>query len=292
MKIITADVFSRLPAAFRHTGPPSAWAAMTRPGQAMHSFLEGPAYDARGDLWLADVPYGRIFRIDPAGSWHLGLEYAGEPHSLRPMADGRFAIVDYSRGLLAFDPRDGGLETLAADDGDDQFLGLSDLTVAANGDIWFTDSGRTSLSDARGRLYRRTVDGAIERVLSMLPYPNGVVLSADGATVFVAVTRANAVWRLAAGDPARPPMAGVYVQLSGGLGPDGLAMSGDGFLAVAHARAGRALVFDPRGDAVAEVRTPGGMATTAVAFNGDDTLVITEADEGTVYRVPAAHWRS
>jgi hypothetical protein len=40
-------------------------------------------------------------------------------------------------------------------------------------------------------------------------------------------------------------MVGTWVQLSGGLGPDGLAVNADGFVAVAHGQAGRAWVFDP-----------------------------------------------
>jgi gluconolactonase len=290
-KIFNAEVFTRLPLSLHHTGAPSAWARMTRPGESMHSFLEGPVFDARGMLWLVDVPYGRIFRIDRAGDWTLVFTYDGEPHSLRPMADGRFAIADYSKGLLAFDPVGLSLQPLAPDDNAQPFLGLSDLTVAPNGDIWFTDSGRTSLSDPRGRLYRYGTNGVLDCVLNAVPYPNGIVLSPDGALAYLAVTRANAVWRLKTDGAESPPMVGIYIQLSGGLGPDGLAMSPQGYLAVAHAQAGRAFVFDQRGDAIAEIRTPDGSSVTSVAFDPDDNLIIVEAQSGSLYKTPVENWR-
>lgn len=290
--IVNAEMFAELPSVHRHTGEPSAWARMTRPGEAMHSFLEGLVFDDVGDLWLADVPYGRIFQIDTAGTWHLMHAGDGEPHSIRPMGDGRFAVVDYARGLLAFDPDSGAMSTLCAEDHGDPFLGLSDLTVSSSGDIWFTDSGRTSLSDPRGRLYCRWADGTLERVLDMIPYPNGVVLSPAGDLVYVAVTRANAVWRLKTRGAEQPPMVGVVAQLSGGLGPDGLAMTPDGFLAVAQAQAGRAYVFDPLGDPISEVRTDGGTSTTSVAFDRRGDLYIAEAQSGTIHVAPRSRWET
>lgn len=290
-KVVIAKAFTVLPAPLHHQGPPSAWARMTRPGQAMHSFLEGPTIGTEGDLWLADVPYGRLFRVDQHGQWHVAFQYEGEPHALKLMSDGRIAIVDYSKGLLALDPQADRIEVLAADDNGQPFLGLSDIALSPEGDIWFTDSGRTSLSDPRGRLYRRGPSGPIERILECIPYPNGVVLSPDGKFVYLAVTRANAVWRLKADDAENPPMVGTYIHLSGGLGPDGLAMSTDGFLALAQAQKGRAYVFNQLGDLVSEILTPDGTSTTSVLFDKTGTLFVIEAESGTIYRVPATDWK-
>ena len=98
--ILVATPFTRLPAAMRHSGEPSRWAKMTRPGQSMHSFIEGAFFTDDGALWLTDVPYGRIFRVDPDGNWRVTHQYEGEPHSMRFDADGRPMIADYSLGLI------------------------------------------------------------------------------------------------------------------------------------------------------------------------------------------------
>lgn len=288
---IDARLFARLPAALHHEGEPNDWVRMTRPGQRLHSFIEGPCFDAGGRLWLVDVPYGRIFRIEPGGEWTLARQYDGKPHSLRPLDEDSFAIVDYRRGLLRLDARSGAIEPLAVSFEGEPFLGLSDLAVARSGDIWFTDSGRTSLSDPRGRVFRLDRAGALRLVLANVPYPNGIALSPDEAFVYVAATRANAVWRLSAVLPAEgPPMAGTYVTLGGGLGPDGLAVDRAGRLAVAHAQAGRAFVFDRLGDPLAEIRLPEGMWTTSVCFDpgSGQTLYITEAQTGSVYTADLA----
>ena len=69
---LTAVPVFRLPEEYRHMGEPSAWAKMTRPGQSMHSFLEAAFFDADGNLWLSDVPYGRVFKVSPRRALVIG----------------------------------------------------------------------------------------------------------------------------------------------------------------------------------------------------------------------------
>jgi gluconolactonase len=282
--ILVATPFTRLPAAMRHSGEPSRWAKMTRPGQSMHSFIEGAFFTDDGTLWLTDVPYGRIFRVDPDGNWRVTHQYEGEPHSMRFDTDGRPMITDYSLGLIKLEGTNT-VETIAGSR-DQEFMGLSDMCFAPDGSLWFTDSGRTSISDPSGRVYVRRTDGQIRLVLSNVPYSNGIAASQDGEQIYLSATRANQIWRFSATLPDEgPPMVGVFQQLSGGLGPDGLAVNALGWLAVAQAQAGRAYVFDALGDPLAVVHLPEGLWTTSVAFNpvSPKRLIVTEAQYGVVY---------
>lgn len=281
--ILTATLWTELPNVLHHKGEPSPWAEMTRPGQPMHSFLEAAFFDDAGYLWLSDVPYGRVFRVSPDGDWSLEHQIDGEPHAMRIADDGRRIAADYRHGLIeltganSFDL----LSTGAAD----PFLGLSDMTFGPDGALWFTDSGRTSLSDPQGRVYQWQ-NGDLRRVLDCVPYSNGIAVSPDNAWVYVAATRANQVWKFSTRLPeTAPPMVGTYLHLSGGLGPDGLACNALGWLAVAQAQAGRAYVFDERGDLVAEVRLPRGLWTTSVTFDPSDPhrLIIVDAQFAGVF---------
>lgn len=283
MTYLTATLWSALPDEMHHRGAPSAWAKMTRPGQQMHSFLEAAFFDAEGNLWLSDVPYGRVFRISPSGDWRLMHQIDGEPHAMRLAPDGRHIAVDYKHGLIeltgedSFDVISTGAPT--------PFLGLSDMAYGPDGALWFTDSGRTSLSDPQGRVYRWH-NGDLRLVLDCVPYSNGIAVSPDNAWVYVAATRANQVWKFSTRLPETgAPMVGTYLQLSGGLGPDGLACNGNGWLAVAQAQAGRAYVYDALGDLIAEVRLPRGLWTTSVTFDPADPnrLIIVEAQFGCIF---------
>jgi len=276
--ILTAELFAKLPEALRHKGEPSQWAKMTRPGMSIDSFLEAAFFDEAGNLWLSDVPYGRIFRVWPNGDWETVHQIDGEPHAMRIAPDGRHIATDYRHGLIAL--TGDGFEVLESG-----FLGLSDMAFGPDGRLWFTDSGRSSLADPKGQVW--VWDGKTARcVADCVPYSNGIAASPDGNWVYVAATRANQVWKFSARLPETGmPMLGTFLQLSGGLGPDGLATNPMGWLAVAQAQAGRAYVFTELGDLVAEVRLPEGLWTTSVTFNPDDPyhLFIVEAQFGAVF---------
>jgi gluconolactonase len=70
------------------------------------------------------------------------------------LADGRFAIADYRHGLLVFDPASNVIAPLCERVNTERFRGLGDVTTGPNGDLWFTDPGRSSLTDPTGRLFR------------------------------------------------------------------------------------------------------------------------------------------
>jgi gluconolactonase len=163
---------------------------------------------------------------------------------------------------------------------------VNDLTVAANGDVLFTDQGQTGLHDPTGRVYRYTTAGRLELLAGTFPSPNGIVLNASESSVFVAVTRANAVWRLPLMPDGSASKAGLFVQLSGGGGPDGLAMDEADNLVVAHAGMGSVWVFSPLGEPLYRIRSCTGVATTNIAFGGADrrSLFITESETGTILR--------
>ena len=69
--LIETSVFSAMPDAFRRTGVSTDWADANRPGQPTDSFIEGPSFDANGHLYIVDIPFGRIFKIAPDGTWSL-----------------------------------------------------------------------------------------------------------------------------------------------------------------------------------------------------------------------------
>ncbi|MCR9138934.1 MAG: SMP-30/gluconolactonase/LRE family protein [Alphaproteobacteria bacterium] len=283
--VVMAEPFTTLPVALRHRGEPSRWARMTRPGHSMHSFLDGSFFDSEDHLWVSDVPYGRVFRVTPTGQWQVMHHYDGEPHAMRIAPDGRHIIADYSGGLVAIGD-DNSIASLHRGLPEQPFLGLSDMAYTADGTLWLTDSGRTSLSDRSGRVYCLKPDGTLHLLLDCVPYPNGIAPTPDGTQIYVAATRANQIWRFAADLPENgTPMVGTFLQLSGGLGPDGLASNEYGWLAVAQAQAGRAYVFTALGDAIAEVRLPRGLWTTCVAFHPvrPERLYIVDAQYGAVF---------
>jgi len=284
-KEIVADVFARYPDPLRTGSSASDWNAGQPSGLASSSFLEGPSFDREGVLWCVDVVNGRLLNIDAAGQFSVAAEYDGWPNGLKIRDDGLVFVADYKHGIMVHEPGSKTVKPYLTRAHMERFKAVNDLFFGGNGDLFFTDQGMTGLHDPTGRVFRVRPDGKVDCLLSNVPSPNGLVLDLTENTLFVAVTRANAVWRAPlVGD--RVTKVGVFLQLSGGLGPDGLALNAAGGLAVAHAGMGAVWIFSDRGEPLYRVNTPGGNLSTNVAFGGpsNNVLYITESASGQIYR--------
>lgn len=231
---IKAEVYTSMPAKFRKKQR-TAWSDPNRQGAEVECFLEGPSFDREGNLWIVDIPFGRIFRISPKKEWELVVQYDGWPNGLKFHKDGRAFITCYKKGLLVLDPRTGKLETLLGTAFSESFKGLNDLHFASNGDLYFTDQGQTGITDPTGRVYRLRANGALDRLADNVPSPNGITLSTTEKHCYVGVTRSNSVWRLPIMADGNVSKTGVAIQLSGGAaGPDGIEMDAENGLLVCH----------------------------------------------------------
>jgi gluconolactonase len=282
--LIEAKVFSAVPDKFRHKGVRSTWADANRPGQPTDCFIEGPSFDADGNLYIVDIPFGRVFRISPDGAWSLVVEYDGWPNGLKIGPDGRVLVADYRHGIMELDAKAGRMQPVLTARNSESFKGCNDLHIASNSDIYFTDQGQTGLHDPTGRVYRLSPSGKLDCLLDTGVSPNGLVLDPGETVLFVAMTRDNAVWRLPLMKDGSVSKVGRFCSTFGSSGPDGLTMDSKGRLFVAHASLGHVFVFAPNGELIARIKSCAGQSCTNVAIGGAnrDRLYITESVTGTV----------
>jgi gluconolactonase len=285
-QVIPTVVAATYPAALRTATADNDWISGQPPGMPLGSFLEGPSFDREGQLWCVDIPNGRILRMSPAGEFAVVAQYDGWPNGLKLHRDGRVFVADYKNGIMVVDPVNGRVEPYLVRAGVERFKGVNDLFFARNGDLYFTDQGLTGLHDPSGRLFRLSADGRVTCLLDNIPSPNGLVMNVEESILYVAVTRANAVWRVPLMPGGGVSKVGVFIQMSGGAGPDGMAMDADGRLLVAHAGKGAVWVFDRTGEPVYRIASCAGLHTTNVAFGGADgrSVFITESGSGSILR--------
>ena len=234
IKKIEVRPFASLPAKLRKKSR-TAWSDPNRQGVPVDSFLEGPSFDRKGNLWCVDIPLGRVFRVSPEGAWELVVQYEGWPNGLKFHRDGSAWITDYRRGLLRLDTTSGRIEPILETAFSESFKGLNDLHFADNGDVYFTDQGQSGIADPSGRVYRLRANGELQRLVANAPSPNGITLNKKNSQVYVAITRAQQVWRLPLMEGGTPSKTGVAIQLSGGhAGPDGIETDDEDGLVVCH----------------------------------------------------------
>lgn len=280
------EVFTRLPERLRRTGVRSDWADANRGGQPTDSFLEGPVFDGAGNLYVCDIPFGRIFRIDPRGEWVQVAEWAGEPNGLKFLNERELIVTDYRNGLMACDMTTGAVRPYLERRNSERFKGVNDLVFDSRGNLYFTDQGQTGLHDPTGRLYRLRPDGRLDLLLANVPSPNGVALSPDERVLYLGVTRGNQVWRVPLLDDGSVSKVGAFFTSYGPSGPDGLAVDETGRVIVANPGLGVAWVLNQRAEPELVLKSCAGTSLTNVAFGGlqRKTLYCTESASGTVLR--------
>ena len=281
-----AEVFTRLPQGLRRTGIRSAWADANRGGAPTDSFLEGPVFDASGNLYVTDIPFGRIFRVDARGEWSQVAEYDGEPNGMKFLNERELVIADYKNGLMLCDIASGAVRPYLSRRNSERFKGVNDLVFDSKGNLYFTDQGQTGMHDPTGRVYRLRPNGQLDLLLANAPSPNGLALSPDEKVLYLAVTRGNAVWRVPLLEDGSVAKVGQFFTSYGPSGPDGMAVDQHGRVIVANPGLGYAWVLNPRAEPVIVLRSTEGMSLTNIAYGGAEhkTLYCTESVSGSILR--------
>jgi gluconolactonase len=248
------------------------------------AFPEGPVVMADGSVIVVEIAGGRITRcwngrketiceigggpngaaIGPDGALWIcnngGMDSVRMESASGPGAEGRIERVDLATGKFE----------RVYDACDDVLLeGPNDLVFDTDGRLWFTDLGKShhGIRTASG-LFTCLPDGssitAIDR--SAISY-NGIGLSPDGATIYVADTHQARVYSYQR--KVEPQRQTFVATVPGHVGLDSLAVTAAGNVCVATLYQGAISTVTPAG-AATSLPIPGERFVTNIAFGGDD----------------------
>lgn len=208
---------------------------------------EDIAIDAQGRLYTGTRD-GFIWRLTPDGATERFAEVGGRPLGLAFLPDGRLIVANHGRGLQQVTP-DGAVSVLTAVAGERPILFANDLDVSSAGIVYVSDSSwrynTTTLGDASpsylfpdmidGRGSGRVIaydlaSGEARVILDGLYFPNGIALSADQRTLWIAESNR---YRILALDLAGAPTPTVIVDNLPGT-PDNLNRAADGTMLLAY----------------------------------------------------------
>ncbi|HET9639107.1 MAG TPA: SMP-30/gluconolactonase/LRE family protein [Allosphingosinicella sp.] len=278
-------------------------------------FPEGPVAMADGSVIVAEIKGKRISRVRPDGSKDVLVETGGGPNGLAIGPDGALWIAnnggsfswheqmgltvpgptppEHEGGSIQrYDLVGGRLETVHESCDGRRLVGPNDLVFDAAGGLWFTDHGCTT---ADGRCFGALcyADGSgIGRRRDGLIAPNGVGLSPDGGTLYVADTLLQRLWAFdveAPGELAPPGFAPgrVVANLPGYQLLDSLAVEADGRVCVATIVNGGITAIEADGT-LEHFPFPDPICTN-ICFGGEDMrdAWITASGTGRLYK---ARW--
>ena len=268
-------------------------------------FPEGPVWVGDGSLLVVEIRRKTLTRIFPDGRKHIVAELGGGPNSaamgpdgycyvannggfsFRQRADGRWVTSgtpdDYRSGRIErVDIGTGKVEVLYDKIDGRNIRGPNDLVIDSEGGIWFTDPGKTRHRDwDRGSICYAKIDGShIEEKVFPIHKPNGIGLSPDGNTLYVAETEPARLWAwdLAAPGVLKSPAIASPTSPHGSslvyTSPvyqrfDSLAIEADGSIAIGTLDRGGITTVKPDGTATF-VQVPGDTHITNLCFGGPD----------------------
>ena len=275
-------------------------------------FPEGPVVFPDGSVILVEIAAKCITRIAANGKKTIIAKPGGGPNGLALGPDGHLYLCnsggfhfedrggklvparqadDYSGGRIERVNIDTGkVETLYTHCNGFPIKGPNDLVFDKQGGFYFTDHGkrRPREIDLGGLYYAKTDGSFIAELVQPMIQPNGVGLSPDEKTVYVAETRTGHLWGFGVVSPGvitkSPPHENGGRHLAGPIGYtsyDSMAVEANGNICVASLVLGGINVIAPDGSFVEFVPMPDEICTN-ICFGGEDmrTAYITLSSTG------------
>ena len=273
------------------SGLAPAWAVSPETIWPTGAYAEGPVFDAEGALYVSYPGLGRVDRLGRDGTETRWLEGVDGANGHLVLDDGTHLLASRPR-VMRLDADGAVLEAVDSFEGA-EFVFPNDLATDGSGGFWFTDSG--SRTADTGALYHVDAGWTVRRLADGLAFPNGLLLSRDGATLYVSQSRANDLLAFDVGPDGAVSGQRVLIELppegidQAKSAPDGMCADARGNLHVAHNGTGRLRVVSPDGKLLASYRT-GLLTLSNCTFGPDGAAYLTggvgfETGPGAVVRL-------
>ncbi|MDH6313142.1 gluconolactonase [Parabacteroides sp. PFB2-10] len=244
-------------------------------------FTEGPAVDAKGNVYFTDQPNDRILLWSTEGKLSVFMENTGRANGMYFDREGKLLTCSDMDNELWSISRDGSHTVILTDYEGKKLNGPNDLWVRPDGGIYFTDPlyardywTRDPAMQQEGQyVYYMTPDRKkVFRVDTELEQPNGIIGTPDGKLLYVADIRARKTYVYEIGSDGRLSNKKLFTE----MGSDGMTIDEKGNIYLT----GRGVtIFDPQGEQIGHIPVEAGW-TANVCFGGKDmqTLFITASE--------------
>ena len=234
-------------------------------------FTEGPAADAKGNVFFTDIPNERIHKWSVDGKLSTFREKSGRANGLYFDKSGNLLACEGGSRRLTSISQDGKVTVLVDNFGGKKLNSPNDLWIDPSGGVYFTDpryGSQEGLEQGGFHVYYRSPKGKVTRAIDDLVKPNGILGTTDGKLLYVADPGAGKTYRYSIKADGKLSER----KLHAASGSDGMTLDEHGNLYLTTRGVD---VYNTKGQKIAAIKTPERPAN--VCFGGKDrkTLFIT-----------------
>jgi len=266
----------------------SMQASVAQPFLSGLFFGECPRWH-EGRLWYSDFFDHGVFSVSPEGDRRTEVDFEGEPAGLGWLPDGRLLINSrLDRAVIRREPdgtlvRHGELTPWAKGH-------ANDMVVASNGQAYAGNFGFELTQEFDGKVRRANIgptslvrvdpDGTSHEAADDLAFPNGTVITADGATLVIAESMGGCLTAFDRSPDGTLSGRRVWAALPEGFAPDGMCLCADNTIWVANALGAEFARVAEGGDIVERISTATGLGSFACMLGDEDrqTLYMVTAE--------------
>ena len=264
------------------SGALSATRIAAADGDGAGGLYEGPVW-RDGALYFSDFRFSdgfpsRIRRLTAQGGMETVIDPSGS-NGLALGEDGALVAATHDRKEISrFDLADGSRMRIVGEFNGQPFNSPNDLVIARDGTIWFTDPDFQRAAAPGGqdrtRVYRVGTDGEVSVVDDSIANPNGIALSPDGGTLYVAGGGEQGVLRAYALVDGQAQAGRDLVSTTV---PDGLAVDCLGNIYLTEHTLRRVRVISPQGQELATIEVDANLTNATFGGPQGRTLYLTGA---------------
>ena len=240
-------------------------------------FTEGPAADAKGNIFFTDIPNNRIHKWSLDGSPLRGKlstfrENSGGANGLYFDKKGNLlACEGGGRRLVSIDPK-GNVTVLADKYQNKKFNSLNDLWIDPKGGVYFTDPryGRRDNLDQDGEhVYYLAPDrNSMVRVIDDMVRPNGIIGTRKGKRLYVADHGGKKTFVYTINKDGTLSNKKLFAP----EGSDGMTIDNEGNI---YLTTNAVAVYSKKGEKIETIKVPEGPANVTFGEKDKKTLFIT-----------------
>ena len=248
-------------------------------------FTEGPACDAKGNIFFTDQPNNRIWKWSTENKLSQFGESFGRANGMYFDKKGNLISCSDEKDELWSIARDGKVTVLVKDFEGKKLNGPNDLWIAPNGGIYLTDpfykrswwDHQASEQDGEHVYYLAPGATKLVRVVTDMKQPNGIIGTPNGKLLYISDIKDGKIWKYSIEKDGSLSHKTLFT----GIGSDGMTIDNKGNVYLS----GKGVtIFDPSGVKLINIPIPENW-TANVCFGGKDRHLLFITASKSVYGI-------